>query len=386
MIGIGINTGTSADAIDLALVEIGGPREGSAPIRLLWSGSSPYPRAVKQLFLDLVDRAHTLSPPAWFDRAGAFDAQLGAAYAGAVLKALRASGIKKSSIAFIGSHGQTVWHAPQRSGNFGSPRFGTGSTIQLGSPSVLAVRTGIPVVAGFRNKDVALGGQGAPLAPVLHFELFRTYAPAVVLNIGGIANMTVLPSHSDFSRVYGFDTGPGNRLIDIAVESYTRGRQGFDRHGMLAGRGTTDTALLEKLMHDRFVMRRPPKSTGREYYNKAYLTAYGVPLNDIDTIATLTAFTAHAVAANVRRYVKSRIRRLIVCGGGVRNRTLLGHLSGLMEEVDVIPVEQLGYPASAIEPMLFAYLGYLGFNRLPVHLRNITGSSRSFVPGGIYFP
>lgn len=386
MIGIGINSGTSADGVDIAVVEFGGSSTGSHSIRLLWSGSSPYPPSVKQLFLELVDHAPLLTSAAWFDIAGRFDTQLGAAYAGALFKALRASGIKKSRVAFIGSHGQTVWHAPGPSVRSGTRQFGHGSTIQLGSPSVLAERTGIPVVAGFRNKDVALGGQGAPLAPILHFELFRRYAPAVVLNIGGIANVTVIPSQGSFSGVCGFDTGPGNRLIDIAVAAYTQGRQGFDRNGILARRGTTDAVLLEKLMRDRFVMRRPPKSTGREYYNEAYLRAHGVPLDEIDSIATLTDFTAHAVAGNLRRFVKRRIRRLIVCGGGARNKAILGQLSGLMDGVEVMPVETFGYPASAIEPMLFAYLGYLGFNRLPVRLRNITGSSHPFVPGGIYVP
>ena len=385
MIGIGINTGTSADAIDVAVVDFG--RTHPRPsINLLWSGAYRYPAELKQLFLELVDFTNTLTPSTWFDMAGRFDFGLGMAFSDAVSKAIRASGIRKSSIAFIGSHGQTVWHSPAPAGHSRGKRFATGSTIQLGSPSVAAVRTGIPVVAHFRDKDIALGGQGAPLAPVLHFELFRKYAPAVVLNIGGIANITVLPSRMDFSRVYGFDTGPGNRLIDIAAGAYTNGRQSFDRDGRLAGTGVADADLLSRLMQDRFIRRRPPKSTGREHYNKTYLTMQGIRLDDIHTIAALTAFTAHSIAYNIEHFVKTPVKSIIVCGGGARNCAILKRLSGLMPWVTIKTVEELGYNSFSIEPMLFAYLGYLGFNRIPVSFKNITGSSRAFVPGGIYYP
>ena len=214
------------------------------------------------------------------------------AFSDSLLKAINSSGIKKSSISFIGSHGQTVWHSPNPQKIRTDKQFSTGSTIQLGSPSVMAVRTGIPVVAHFRDKDVALKGQGAPLAPILHFELFRQYAPAVVLNIGGISNITAIPSHSNFYTVHGFDTGPGNRLIDIAVEAYTKGRKTFDTNGRFAAKGIVNTDMLERLMQDRFVKKHPPKSTGRDLYNKMYMTMLDIPLDDIDTIATLTAFTA----------------------------------------------------------------------------------------------
>lgn len=382
MIVIGINTGTSADGIDVAMVEFvrTGPHP---PVKLLWSGTYPYPAPLKRLYLNLVDSANTLTAPAWFDMAGRFDSGLGIAFSGAVTKAMQSSGIKRSAVACIGSHGQTVWHAPGRSG---SRRFAAGTTIQLGSPSVVAEMTGIPVVAHFRQKDVASGGQGAPLAPVLHFELFRKFAPAVVLNIGGIANITVIPLQDDFSRVYGFDTGPGNRLIDMAVEAYTQGRKAFDRNGRFAGRGRINAVLLERLMRDRFIKKTPPKSTGREYYNMSYFAANAVPSGDIETIATLTAFTAHAIAYNIEHFVKGRMKRLIVCGGGARNGAILKQLSGLMPGVTIKTVEELGYSSSAIEPMLFAYLGYLGINKIPVSFKKITGSSRAFVPGGIYYP
>ena len=382
MIVIGINTGTSADGIDVAMVEFGRARS-HPPVNLLWSGTYPYPAQLKRLYLNLVDSANTITAPAWFDMAGRFDSGLGIAFSDAVAKAMQSSGIKRSAVACIGSHGQTVWHAPGRSG---SRRFAGGSTIQLGSPSVVAETTGIPVVAHFRQKDVASGGQGAPLAPVLHFELFRNYAPAVVLNIGGIANITVIPLQDDFSRVYGFDTGPGNRLIDMAVEAYTQGRKTFDSNGRFASRGGINALLLERLMRDRFVKKTPPKSTGREYYNMSYFAANAVPSGDLDTIATLTAFTAHAVAYNIDRFVKGRMKHLIVCGGGARNGAILKQLSGLMPGVTIKTVEELGYNSFSIEPMLFAYLGYLGFNRIPVSFKNITGSSLAFVPGGIYYP
>ena len=139
-------------------------------------------------------------------------------------------------------------------------------------------------------------------------------------------------------------------------------------------------------MRDRFVRKTPPKSTGREYYNMSYFAANAVPSGDLDTIATLTAFTAHAVAYNIDRFVKGRMKHLIVCGGGARNGAILKQLSGLMPGVTIKTVEELGYSSSAIEPMLFAYLGYLGINKIPVSFKKITGSSRAFVPGGIYYP
>lgn len=384
LIGIGINTGTSADAIDAALVEFGS-RSLHNRIELLWTRSYPYPAALKQLFMELVDFTGTLETTTWFDRVGKFDFALGSAFSDAAMKVIRASGISKRRISFIGSHGQTVWHAPYRTGQ-GSGIFSTGSTIQLGNPSVIAARTGIPVVAHFREKDVALRGQGAPLAPVLHFELFRNYAPAVVLNLGGIANITVIPSSSHFSSVYGFDTGPGNRLIDIAVDAGTAGRDRFDRGGKRAGKTNVDTGLLGELMQDAFVKKRPPKSTGRERYNKTYLSLKGIAPGDADTVATLTAFTAHAIVYNISHFVRQRIKNVIVCGGGANNRSILRHLSELLPGVSVRTARDFGYEPQVIEPMLFAYLGYLGFNRIPVDLRNITGSSAPFVPGGIYYP
>ncbi len=385
MIGIGINTGTSADGIDVAMVEFGRARSHPS-IKLLWSGAYPYPAVLKRLFMELVDFTNTLTPSTWFDMAGRFDFGLGMAISDVVLKAISASGIKKSAISFIGSHGQTVWHSPDIAGSRKGKRFATGSTIQLGSPSVAAVRTGIPVVAHFRDKDIALSGQGAPLAPVLHFELFRQYVPAVVLNIGGIANITVLPSRTDFSRVYGFDTGPGNRLIDIAAEAYTNGRQSFDRGGRFAGKGVVDTALLERLLHDSFIKKHPPKSTGREHYNKTYLTMQDIPLDDVHTIATLTAFTVRSIVYNIQHFVKTPVKNIIVCGGGAYNSAIISQLTQLVHGADIITVEDLGYNTYAIEPMLFAYLGYIGFNRIAVNFKNITGSSTAFVPGGIYYP
>ncbi len=384
MIGIGINTGTSADAIDIAIVEFGRSRASSG-LKLLWSGTYPYPARLKQVFLELVDHISTFTPSTWFDMTGRFDVALGGAFADAVLKAIPSSGIRKKDIAFIGSHGQTVWHAPMR-GKRGTGFLSTGTTIQLGNPSVLAVKTGIPVVAHFRDKDVALGGQGAPLAPVLHGKLFGRYAPAVVVNIGGIANITVLPPPTAPTKIYGFDTGPGNRLIDIAVEAYTDGKRSFDAHGGIAAKGSVDQALLRRLMQDPFVRKRPPKSTGREYYNQTYLTLNGIQSHDINTIATLTAFTAHAVGYNIKHFVRHGINDVIICGGGANNDMIIRHLSGHLPDVAIRTVQDLGYAPNVIEPMLFAYLGYLGFNRIPIHIKSVTGSSSPFVPGGIYYP
>ncbi|MGB9736179.1 MAG: anhydro-N-acetylmuramic acid kinase [bacterium] len=381
MIGIGINTGTSADAIDVAIVDFNDMFPNTS-IKLLWSGSYPYPVKLKRLFLKLVDHGDRYTSQAWFSTMGSFDTELGIAFADAVLKSIKTYGIKIQNINFIGSHGQTVWHAPAGT----SKAQGYGTTIQLGNPSVIAVRTGIPVVADFREKDVANNGQGAPLSPILHFELFKALAPVGVLNIGGIANLTIIPSDRDFLKVYGFDTGPGNRLIDIAVEVITNGRKHFDESGKLAKKGIVISTALTRLMRDPFVRKRPPKSTGREYYNLEYIKAHGLSLYNIETISTLTAFTSHAIVFNIKHFVKTPIKRLIVSGGGVKNRMLIAQLSGLLPDIQIIPVEKLGYKYRDIEPMLFSFLGYIGFNKVPINLKHITGSSTAFVPGAIYYP
>lgn len=249
----------------------------------------------------------------------------------------------------------------------------------------MAEKTKLPVIAHFREKDLALGGQGAPLAPILHAELFRKYAPVVVINIGGIANVTVIPSYPS-NTVYGFDTGPGNRLIDIAVETYTHGKNSFDKNGYIAEKGIINSRLLSILMQDPFVRKKPPKSTGREYYNKAYLNRYNINLKHPGAISTLTAFTAHSIAYNIKHFVKHNIEQIIVCGGGAHNTTLIKHLIKLLPNINIKSVETVGYKSTEIEPLLFAYLGYLGLHKIPVNLKHITGSTKAFVPGSICYP
>lgn len=381
MIGIGINTGTSADAIDIAIVEFNGMFP-NVSIRLLWSGSYNYPVKLKELFTKLVENKNKYSQKAWFSMIGEFDANLGMTFANVAIDAIKTSGIKEHAISFIGSHGQTVWHKPLEP----SKNNNYGVTIQLGNPSILAEKTGIPVIADFRGKDIANHGQGAPLSPVLHFQLFRELAPVGVLNIGGIANLTVIPSNKDFLKVYGFDTGPGNRLIDIAVRTYTRGKYCFDKNGGFAQKGIIISEKISSLMRDSFVRKPPPKSTGREYYNEAYIRSHSLSLYNIDTISTLTYFTAYAVAFNIKRFVNDPIKQLVVCGGGGKNKTIIKQLSLLLNNMRITSVEKLGYRYADIEPMLFSYLGYLGFNRIPINLKHITGSDSVFVPGAIYYP
>jgi anhydro-N-acetylmuramic acid kinase len=385
MIGIGVNTGTSADAIDVVIAKFSGYKIHPA-IEVLYSSSYLYPSHLRFILSELVENSHKFLASDWFKMLGEIDTGLGVAFSDAVLKTIRKSGIKKSSISFIGSHGQTVWHLPTGARHKGKAVYLKGYTLQLGGPHIIAEKTKLPVLAHFREKDVALGGQGAPLAPILHAELFRKYAPVVVINIGGIANITVIPSYSALSMVYGFDTGPGNRLIDIAVKAYTHGKNSFDKNGYIAQNGTINTGLLSRLMKDPFVRKKPPKSTGREYYNKAYLKKHKIHLKNPDDISTLTAFTAHSIAYNIKHFVKHPVKQIIICGGGAHNIAIIRYLHDLFPEIGIKTVEELGYKSYEIEPLLFAYLGYLGLNKIPVNLKHITGSSEAFVPGSIYYP
>jgi anhydro-N-acetylmuramic acid kinase len=294
-------------------------------------------------------------------------------------------------VALIGSHGQTLHHLPD-------PRYEPGlgtvrSTLQLGEPAVIAQRTGIATVAGFRTRDMAVGGEGAPLAPYLHYLLFHHPSLSrAVVNIGGIGNLTYLRAHAGLGAVRAFDTGPGNMLIDGVMRHLTADRRTFDRGGRLARVGTPNEDLLRTLLRHPFLRRRPPKSTGREEFGErfvGYFLRQGklLGLADADLVATATAYTARTIAG-AKKFLPGRVDEVLVCGGGAKNASLVRMLQEEWNHsgrghVPVLPVEALDWDGRALEAVAFAVFAYQHVKGVPCNLPNVTGAKKAVVLGTV---
>ena len=368
-------SGTSADGIDAALVEW--PDDAAArPLRLAAYREEPFEPSLQ-------DRIHALAagrlPAADVLRElAALDVLLGERFAAAAAAVAREAGVSLASVDAIASHGQTVAHHPE-----------LGATLQIGDPSRIAERTGVTTVADFRPRDLAAGGEGAPLAPFFHWAVLGEPSESrVVLNLGGIANLTWLPRGGDPDAVIAFDVGPANALIDAVIRALSGGRERIDRDGARARRGTPDAALLERLLDDEFLRRPPPKSTGRERYGIAEGEALadewrrGARSED-DLLATLVAFTAESVARACRQFLGGVPDRLLVSGGGAENPAVLAALEAALPRVAVERVEQAGVPAAAVEAMAFSLMGRNALLGIPNHLPRCTGASRAAVLGEI---
>lgn len=370
-------SGTSADGVDAALVEW---PEGTAPrpFRLVAYRESPFPD-------ELQERIHRLAagrvPPGEALRELAvLDVALGERFAQAAREVADAAGVQLDGVDAVASHGQTVAHYPELR-----------ATLQIGDPSLIAERTGCTTVADFRTRDIAAGGEGAPLAPFFHFAAFADERESrLVLNLGGIANVTWLPAGAEAGAVQAFDVGPANSLIDGAVRAMTGGRERIDLDGERARRGAVDAALLERLLDDAFLTRDPPKSTGRERYGAAEAEALaaewdeaGRPLDDL--LATLVAFSVEAIRRAADRWLggAAGVGRVLIGGGGARNHAFLGQLRAAFPASTVEPFDELGVPADAAEAMAFALMGRNALLGLPNHLPNCTGASRAVVLGEV---
>ncbi|OLB81522.1 MAG: anhydro-N-acetylmuramic acid kinase, partial [Nitrospirae bacterium 13_2_20CM_2_61_4] len=313
---IGLMSGTSADGVDAALVDIRGTGH-DLKITLKAFRTFPYPTAFRERLLQVMTGG-TVEDVCHLNGA------LGEWFARAALKVLKAAGVSPRRVALIGSHGQTLHHLPKprREPVIGSVR----STLQLGAPAVIAERTGITTVADFRSRDVAAGGEGAPLTPYLHYQLFRHPSRArAVVNLGGISNLTYLPAGGSLQSVRAFDTGPGNMVVDGVVRSVTGGRYQYDRSGRLARAGKVDEGLLRRLLQHPFLRRRPPKSTGREEFGERFIDRVVLlgrlaRLSDADLVATATAFTARTIA-DAQKFLPRPVEEVVISGGGARNLT-----------------------------------------------------------------
>jgi anhydro-N-acetylmuramic acid kinase len=372
---IGLMSGTSADGVDAALVDVRGSGH-DLKITLKAFRTFPFPTAFRERLLQAMTGG-TVEDVCHLNGA------LGEWFARAALKVLKAAGVSPRRVALIGSHGQTVHHLPKprREPVIGPVR----STLQLGAPAIIAERTGITTVADFRSRDVAAGGEGAPLTPYLHYQLFRHPSRArAVVNIGGISNLTYLPAGGSLQSVRAFDTGPGNMVVDGVVRSVTGGRYQFDRSGRLARVGKVDEALLRRLLQHPFLRRRPPKSTGREEFGERFIDRFVLlgrlaGLSDADLVATATAFTARTIA-EAQKFLPRPVAEVVISGGGARNLTLMSMLRDAIG-TPVPPVETLGWDGRALEAVAFAVFAYQHVKGVPCNLPQVTGAKRAVVLG-----
>jgi len=383
---VGLISGTSADGVDAALVKVIGDKPKR--VETLAFTTLPYPAEIRKAVLE-VSHNGDIETLCWLNFV------LGELFAEAALKVIEVAGVDRKQVQLIGSHGQTVRHLPPSQNcrqMLSKPHFGT---LQIASPAVIAVRTGIPVVSDFRAKDMAAGGQGAPLVPLVDWLLLRhPNKTRIALNIGGIANLTVLPAKAKANDVLAFDTGPGNMLIDGAVRHFSGGALNYDRNGEWARQGRVDKNLLRWLMSHPFLKQPPPKSTGREMFGEAFLRevlekAKSLGLTEHDTVATLTAFTAESVADAIRRFVlpkHERIDELIVSGGGANNPTLMAMLRERLPRVKIRRSDELGINADAKEAVAFAVLAHRTVMGLVGNVPSATGAKIPVILGSITLP
>ncbi len=377
---IGLMSGTSADGVDAALVEINSG-EGRPTLRVVAWETLAYPAGLRERILATASGGST-------EEVCHLDAYLGELFAEAALHVAQQAGVSLVDVDLIGSHGQTIHHlpAPRQEG-----AHVVRSSLQIGEPAVIAERTGVTTIADFRPRDLAAGGEGAPLTPIVHHALFaHPDRGRVILNLGGIANITILPAGADASSVTGFDTGPGNVLLDEFVRAADLSPLGYDEGGRLAAAGQVQPDLLQDLLRHPFIRRRPPKSTGRETFGPAFvqdlharLRAAGVVA--LDGLATLAAFTVEAVVLNLREFVfaNTKVQEVVATGGGARNACLMRRLSETLPECAVTSSDALGFPGRALEAVAFAWLAYLTATGQPGNLPAVTGARGACILGAI---
>ncbi len=373
----GIMSGTSLDGIDVALVRISRSAGRYQVDPLAFDTFPMHEEARKLIKRAALDGART-SEISYLNFA------IPRMYADATMQLCVSSGILLEAIEAIGMHGQTVWHEPNATED---TAHGQPSTLQLGSPAVLAALLGVPVVGDFRSADVALGGQGAPLVPIFDYEMIReTDADVVALNIGGIANITYMPASCAKEAVRAFDTGPGNMLIDYAMEHFYGSK--YDASGETAAKGTVADAMLHELMQIPFVSARPPKSTGRELFSRdmfeSLVDKYKKLLPE-DFVATLAEFTARSVVSNIELFAGKR-SKLIVSGGGAKNEYIMRRLKELLPMGNVLQSSEAGIDIDAKEAIAFAFLAYLRLAGVPANMTSVTGANREALLGGVFLP
>jgi len=348
---LGLMSGTSADGLSIALCEAAG-----RSFKVKAFGNYPYSSALQARIIAAKD----LSAPGL----SSLNFELGRLWAGMVKRFCRAHKTAYKEIAVIGSHGQTVWHSPGRSGH----------TLQLGEASFIAEETGRQVVCDFRPADMAAGGEGAPLIPFLDEYLYGAGAPVALQNIGGVGNIAFAGKGV---RTFGFDTGPGNSLMDTAVCRLSRGRLSYDKNGAWASEGSPDLEKVYRLLEEPFFKRRPPKSLDRSEFSASFLDKhFKAVFNSRDLLATLNAFTAASIAQAFKKFSPRGTKDLIVSGGGALNPALMDNIAALLlpSGVRVRSCAELGLHPLAKEPACFALLAWLALKGRPNHCPSATGA------------
>lgn len=379
-LALGIMSGTSADGIDVALVRFAGRRASLENF-----GAFPFPREVQKAILKLGEGRGTTT-----GEISQLNFLLGEIFANAALAACRKFRVAPAWIDAIGSHGQTVFHQGTPVG-FRGHRIA--STLQIGEPSVIAARTGITTVGDFRPADMAAGGQGAPLVPFVDFLLYRhAHVGRAALNIGGIANVTVIPASAKLEDVFAFDIGPGNMAIDALMRHFTRERKGFDRNAEMAAKGTLLPGLLQTLLRDKYFTKVPPKTAGREQYGEAYLRTVlshrgARRAKPEDVIRTVTILTALSILDAFHRFIspKANIDELIVSGGGAHNPLLMAQIESGLNGVRVRTADELGLPGDAKEAFAFAVLAWETLRKRPANVPGATGAKKAVVLGKVCY-
>ncbi len=358
---IGLMSGTSMDGTDVVIVDLIEQRP-----KLLASLHTPHPNDLKKRLektqsddrMSLADLGH-------------LDTALGEHFAGCINALLKQANVSADDITAIGSHGQTLYHDPS-----GEEPF----TMQMGDPNIIAARTGIATIADFRRRDVALGGQGAPLTPAFHAYLFGTGTPCCVVNIGGIGNITALDCNTD-KPVLGYDTGPGNTLLDYWCMQHRN--EPFDNNGQWAAENDIDNTLLNTLLNDAYFSLPFPKSTGREYFNPTWLQQHiNSSMHPGVIQATLTALTADSLALSLNHHLKSG--KVWVAGGGANNKTLMTRLQTQCPTLSIVDSSDVGFDTTWIEAMAFAWLARQTCHRQAGNIPAVTGASAPAILGGIW--
>lgn len=378
LVAVGLMSGTSMDGVDAALVRMDAdavhPR-----VELTSFVSAPYPDELREALADLAAGSQATAEDIAMLHSG-----VAVAFAGAYFAVCRQARVDTRAVDFIGSHGQTVAHVPPGSG------AAVAGTLQLGPPAMIAALTGITTVGDFRSGDIAIGGQGAPLAPYCDYMLRRSdRANRVILNIGGISNLTYLPSRGSREDVIAFDAGPGNMVSDALFQALFRGEGNYDEDGVRASAGTPSEEICEQMMRHPFFAAVPPRSAGHREFGPPFAwtlkqAADARGLSPEDTLATAVLLTVRAIDDAIRRFLPaSGVEEIFVTGGGARNRAMVRELERVAGDTPVASIDALGIPAEAKEAVDFAFLARETLLGRPNVIRSVTGASRELVLGSI---
>lgn len=375
---IGLMSGTSVDGIDAALVEITGAGYDTQ-IDLLAFRNCEYPEGMREEILSLCN-----PQTAGVDRICKWNFAIAEEFAKAAIKIAEEAGISISDVDLIGSHGQTVWHDPR-------PTSGPASTLQIGTGAVIAEKTGVTTISNFRVRDMAAGGQGAPLVPYVDFLMLRHPEENRILqNIGGIGNYTLVPANGEISQIEAVDTGPGNMVMDGVVTHFSNGHLRYDKDGQWARKGRVNEEWLAELMQHPYFSTKPPKTTGREMFGWEYIAkviseSQMRGMNEFDVTATMTALTARSIAKCYKDFVLPHysIHRVLVSGGGSYNPVLMEMLQKELPGIAVEQIESIGWSSDAKEAIAFAILANETWSGYPANVPQVTGAKRPVILGDI---